>query len=910
MSNAILEELRKRDVEAGRGTINDIGEYVPNEKRKKGKEWGGWDDESVYMPKGGTAAKAQKRIDKQKSPKYKMAQKAIADAAKGARETRDVGADISRARQGKGRGMPDEIERRQKALRSKYAPQTGTRSDEEKGFFSGIYDKTVGEYQRGRDEKERLKEETKAAMAAEPDPFVKKEIARKGHAEYMKIASTEGQGERGRERMGAEAFVAQRKRDKEKYGRMEQHAGYRDREIRDKEVGGGGNTGLDAEAGRLKDARVRQESIEREEGPQIASGAGDELQETGFLQKNLRDLPLVGGMFGENERDMSGDGQVAEEAYSKLGAGGRMQKAPWEVQKEEERQKRLEEQAKLATPKPGGLRESIRETSEAGREEAESQFARSQQPTIEDDPRLSGKGPEFEREYEPDEFTQDQARDAISTLKPDEGDAVVDEIKAKKGQGPEWLEAKEALRDSKGRPRYVRYEGSGLVIDMSMLEKDIDRNHFFKNVLPNVAPENRTAVMAEKGYFPEGDLSVAQKKSAKEIKELEILNLRANALKLEAEKQKDSVPADKQMLYKETMTGFRQAVKDKDWDSASMFASELRGIGLPLKDFDPVALEAASNQRLLGKEPHMLKIASRHGIMVGGKPSLTPFYNQQKELTHKLTFLGKDGQASSAGLSGVVTIEAGKHSGTTVTFGEILKREGIETWDKVSARIAEIQAGGAANQVSINLAKAMGVEKLEDVSKEAYLHYAKQLAHDKISRTVWGDAYDEIKQGGKAARTAKEKAAQDAFDPSKETNPESSSISDEYKPTDWVKKQGTPASRAAAKVKAAEKKKAGKAKAFRTEKENDKRMKKGSGRQQVEMSMAEKETAYMKEGKKKIDELVAGRVNPRSRIKKAVAGHPRFNSTEDAIKFYKNDPKGQKLLKKMSLAFRHFMKQQ
>ena len=199
-------------------------------------------------------------------------------------------------------------------------------------------------------------------MAAEPDPFVKKEIARKGHEQYMKIAATEGQGERDRETAGGAALTAQRERDKEKYGRMAQHAQYRDREMRDKELGAGGNTGLDAEAGRLRDERVRQESIEREEGPQVASGAGDEVQETGFIQKSLRDLPLVGGMFGENEKDMSGDGQVAEEATSKFGA--RSGKAPWEVQKEEEKQKRLEEQSTFSPAGgtrhgEGGLREPI-----------------------------------------------------------------------------------------------------------------------------------------------------------------------------------------------------------------------------------------------------------------------------------------------------------------------------------------------------------------------------------------------------------------------------------------------------------------------------------------------------------------------------------------------------------------------
>ena len=202
-SKYILEQLKERDVKAGLGYFNNIGEYVPYEKEKKGS---GWDEKSVYMPEGSTAAKAQARINKQKSPKYKMAQKAMADAAKAGRKASDVGDIRAMARRGTGRGMPDEMARRQKAMRSEYFPQTGARGDEEKGFFSGMYDKTVGEYQRGQDEKERLKEETKAAMAAEPDPFVKKEIARKGHAQYMKIAATEGQGERDRERIGTEGL--------------------------------------------------------------------------------------------------------------------------------------------------------------------------------------------------------------------------------------------------------------------------------------------------------------------------------------------------------------------------------------------------------------------------------------------------------------------------------------------------------------------------------------------------------------------------------------------------------------------------------------------------------------------------------------------------------------------------------
>jgi hypothetical protein len=377
------------------------------------------------------------------------------------------------------------------------------------------------------------------------------------------------------------------------------------------------------------------------------------------------------------------------------------------------------------------------------------------------------------------------------------------------------------------------------------------------------------------------------------------------------------------MQYDQIMTGFRQATKDKDWDSATLYADQLRGIGLPLENFDPVAMEAASNRRLLGKEPHMLKIAERHGIMVGGKPSLTPFYKQQEALTLKLTFLGKDAKATSAGLAESLEVKSGPHTGTKVTFGEILKREGIETWDQVSARITR----GGDDQVSKNLAKAMGVEKLEDVSKEAYLHYAKQLAHDKISRTVWGDAYDEIKQGGKEGRATKEKAAQDNFrypllgeGETKKTKGGKEFLSfagehdvgrepvdaglgkmaKERVVTDKAEKVAKTAAQKVAKVK---KVKAGKAKAHEDEITKDNRVK-VSGRQSRQKTNAEKKVEYVKEGTKRLDALVKGQMIKGQ--KRALGGYPKFNSTEEAIKYYKDNPKA---LKKMSLAFRHFISQ-
>jgi hypothetical protein len=346
----------------------------------------------------------------------------------------------------------------------------------------------------------------------------------------------------------------------------------------------------------------------------------------------------------------------------------------------------------------------------------------------------------------------------------------------------------------------------------------------------------------------------------------------------------------------------------------------MREIGMPLAEFDPVALQAASDAKLLGKHPPMISIAKKYGIMsASGKPSVLPFYKQQGALSLKLSFLGKD--ASSGG--GTLDLNEKIHTGSKITFGEILNTNGIETWDKVKGRIDD----GAKDPTSKALAKSMGLETLKGVSREAYLHYAKSKVHDVISRSVWGPAYDEIKQAGLQARETFRKEGEDTFrypplgegatkktkggkeflsfagdyDVGRESvDPGLGKMAKERVVTDKAEKV---AKTAAQKVTKAKKVKASKAKAHEDEITKDNRVK-VSGRKSRQKTNAEKKVEYMKEGTKRLDALVKGQMVKGQ--KKALGGHPKFNSTEAAIKYYKNNPKA---LKKMSLAFRHFISQ-
>ena len=147
-SKHILRNLRERDLKAGRGYINDLGEYVSYEEEERAKGWEEPSEDSIYMP-----------------PSMKKRQAEQAAVKKSIREAATAGSEKLRARlkdsTPEEKLYPDIYHARKKReARSKYFPQTGTRSDEQKGFFSGLYDKTIGEYKRGQAEKERIKEET------------------------------------------------------------------------------------------------------------------------------------------------------------------------------------------------------------------------------------------------------------------------------------------------------------------------------------------------------------------------------------------------------------------------------------------------------------------------------------------------------------------------------------------------------------------------------------------------------------------------------------------------------------------------------------------------------------------------------------------------------------------------------
>ena len=329
-----------------------------------------------------------------------------------------------------------------------------------------------------------------------------------------------------------------------------------------------------------------------------------------------------------------------------------------------------------------------------------------------------------------EEFTVQQN---MQNMTEDEQNQVIQTVQDQMGpQSEQAIAAKEATG------RYVRYEGSGFVINKSALEKAFDRKEKMA-MLQHVPQEKRAGLLYNWGFIDPEDFNETQKKSAKELKELEVLDLQHKKLEKEMANITRKVDPEKKIQYEQAATGFRQAIKDENYDDAAMFADQMKELGMPMKGFNAQDLISKRDKKIANSTPKVLAIAKKYGLMVGGKPTLDPFYKQQTKLTEKLNFINKDAKPSDiAQLLGTpVTTQDGK----STTYGEIMERNRIPQWEVIQRRI---NAGGTAPQ-DVKLARLMGLDSLSQVTKPHYYGWAKKAMHEAISRDVWGDMYDEVK---------------------------------------------------------------------------------------------------------------------------------------------------------------------
>ena len=328
--------------------------------------------------------------------------------------------------------------------------------------------------------------------------------------------------------------------------------------------------------------------------------------------------------------------------------------------------------------------------------------------------------------FEGDERAARRAQEDMQNMSDDEKNEVVKIVQDTKGkQSEEAIAAKEATGD------YVRYEGTGFVINKRALDKAFDRQEKME-LLQNVPQANRAAMLYNWGFIDKKDLDTAQQQSAKDIKELTLLDLRIKESEAKIAAAGNKLGEADKLKYQSHSTGFRQAVKDGDWETAEYFHSQMNSL-LPKGSQDNVdfaELKKKQEERLRKKTPS--RIFQDAGLGKDGKA----YYDSVDGIMKKVNFIKNSTNKGSEWdrlMSQSLPTATGEGAGT---YGEFLKTQGIYSWkDMKSGKITPEQ-----------ISKMPGITEDALVSEEAYMSWALPKIQNKLALGIWGNVHTDVQR--------------------------------------------------------------------------------------------------------------------------------------------------------------------
>ena len=321
---------------------------------------------------------------------------------------------------------------------------------------------------------------------------------------------------------------------------------------------------------------------------------------------------------------------------------------------------------------------------------------------------------EINREFTGPIGTQEEAQQAIYDVSDEEQKEISRLVAEQKGMGSdEWVETKEATG------KYVRYEGTGLVINMAALQKDIDRNRNME-MLKHIPAANRPAMLVEWGYIDPYDLSIAQKKSAKELKDLELVNLKIAETKLKMKNLEGSVPKKDEERYKAALKGFNQALKDKDYGLAEVHRNEINSI-MPTGDttnYKQLIDDGIKKQKI--RTPQ--KVFQAAGLGKDGKE----YYKTKADIIKRVNFL-RETKGSKGDVFDLKFGEQMPDQPEGVTYGRFLTTQGIPPWKDVKG------------QKKVGNIPAYALK-----SEEEYYSWALPQIEDKLMLGIYGNVHTQV----------------------------------------------------------------------------------------------------------------------------------------------------------------------
>ena len=329
-----------------------------------------------------------------------------------------------------------------------------------------------------------------------------------------------------------------------------------------------------------------------------------------------------------------------------------------------------------------------------------------------------------ERNVNEEFTTPDQAPD-LRNMSKEEKKEVIEQVAktAPNGRQDEgYLAAKEATGD------YVRYGGSGFVINKRKLDDAFDRQEKMA-MLQHIPQANRAAMLFNWKFIDQEDLDTAQQQSAKQIKEQSLLDLRIAEVKQKMDKSSNTLSKTDQVQYTSHSAGFRQAVKDGDWETAEYFHNKMNSV-LPSgskQEVDFAGLMKKQQEKLRKMTP--MKVFQAAGLKDG-----TAYYKSVDGIMKMVNDIKKSdnkGNSWDQILGQTMPTQTGEGSGT---YGEFLKAQGIYSWK-------DIDAGKITSK---QLASMPGITEDDLVSEEAYMSWALPKIQNKLATGIWGSVHTQI----------------------------------------------------------------------------------------------------------------------------------------------------------------------
>ena len=245
-------------------------------------------------------------------------------------------------------------------------------------------------------------------------------------------------------------------------------------------------------------------------------------------------------------------------------------------------------------------------------------------------------------------------------------------------------------------------------------------------LLQHVPKANRPAMLVEWGYVDKKDLSTMQKQSAKELKELSLLDLKIAKTKSEIENNKNKLSSSDQILLRSATNGFNQALKDGNYELAQSYRKEIGNI-IPISDNSNYA-------KLFEKGIAKNKIKTTNKVFTAyGLKNGEQYYNTSKDLIKKINFIKTGATNKGTELEKMLDIEVPdpKNPNKSLgTYGDLLKNQGLYQWDVVK-----------------NVDPAQhNLPEWAVKSEENYMKYSLDVIHDKLMNQIYGNLHDEVKR--------------------------------------------------------------------------------------------------------------------------------------------------------------------